>query len=95
MKYSINVALNGKHLFATHDRSIKTQHELLTLLVLFDAKFPESEGYAITASSEESYSTTIDVTQALRSKKISKDKRTLYQRLFEELKGHTARSPRK
>lgn len=47
MYYEINVALNGKHLFATHERSIRSEWKLLQVLRIFEEKFPESDGYSI------------------------------------------------
>lgn len=48
--YEINVALNGKHLFATAPRSCITRSEYKKVLAIFKKKFPESEGYSITAT---------------------------------------------
>lgn len=45
--YEINVALNGKHLFATASRSCITESEYKKVLAIFKEKFPESEGYQI------------------------------------------------
>lgn len=47
MHYEINVALNGSHLFATHERSIVDKEKLEELKKLFKEKFPESEGYSL------------------------------------------------
>lgn len=47
MYYEINVTLNGKHLFATTERSITTQAKLDEMYKLFSEKFPESEGYKL------------------------------------------------
>lgn len=47
MYYEINVTLNGKHLFATAERSITTQAKLEEMYKLFSEKFPESEGYEL------------------------------------------------
>lgn len=50
MGYEINVALNGKHLFATHERSLqgKLLIDALDVFHLVAEKFPESEGYTVT-----------------------------------------------
>lgn len=48
--YEINVALNGTHLFATHERSITNVFELKKILPILIEKFPESEGYTILIS---------------------------------------------
>lgn len=50
MGYEINVSLNGKHLFATHERSITYTWDLERVLPIFLEKFPESEGYEVTVT---------------------------------------------
>ncbi len=47
MGYEINISLNGKHLFATHERSLQNEREMKRCLKIFMEKFPESEGYNI------------------------------------------------
>ena len=47
MYYEINVSLNGKHLFATAERSITNNLKAEKIYNLFKEKFPESEGYKI------------------------------------------------
>lgn len=47
MYYEINVVLNGKHFFATSERSITTKDKLLETMKVFKRKFPEREGYSI------------------------------------------------
>ena len=49
MYYEINVALYGKHLFATSDRSIVDKDKLKAVLAIIRAKFPVNEGYEVTA----------------------------------------------
>ena len=48
--YEVNVSLNGRHLFATHERSITTREQAAKLLGLLVAKFPHYEGYKVTLS---------------------------------------------
>lgn len=48
--YEINVALNGFHFFATDPRSCPTKNEYKELLKVIKEKFPESEGYNVTAT---------------------------------------------
>ena len=55
--YEINISLNGKHLFATDSRSIQNQAELEKVIPIFKEKFPESEGYKITATKVNCYGT--------------------------------------
>ena len=50
MYYEINVSLNGKHLFATSERSIVNYEQAKEMYKLFMEKFPESEGYKLTVS---------------------------------------------
>lgn len=50
MYYELNVALNGKHFFATAPRSITDQHTASAMFVLFREKFPEVDGYTITCT---------------------------------------------
>ena len=47
MYYEINVSLNGKHLFATAERSIHSEEKMIEMYELFCGKFPENEGYKI------------------------------------------------
>lgn len=48
--YEINVSLNGKHLFATAPRSCTIRCEYEKVLNILKRKFPESEGYEVTAT---------------------------------------------
>lgn len=48
MYYEICVSLNGRHLFATAERSITDIHKANTVYKLFKEKFPEADGYKIT-----------------------------------------------
>lgn len=45
--YEINVALNGRHFFATHERSIVSLEDLKKIYPILSAKFPEVEGFNI------------------------------------------------
>lgn len=47
MYYEINVALNGKHFFATDKRSINNKNKLEEVYKVFKEKFPKEEGYDI------------------------------------------------
>lgn len=48
--YELNVSLNGKHLFATHPRSLTHPMDAAKLKELFEKKFPASKGYQIDVS---------------------------------------------
>lgn len=50
MYYEINVSLNGKHFFATTERSITDKQKLIEVYNVFLEKFPKSEGYGITVT---------------------------------------------
>ena len=45
--YEINVSLNGKHLFATAERSITNKQKMEEMYKLFEQKFPKSKGYTL------------------------------------------------
>ena len=47
MYYEINVALDGKHFFATAKRSINNKNKLEEVYKVFKEKFPKEEGYSI------------------------------------------------
>lgn len=47
MYYEINVSLNGKHFFATAERSISGEWKLKEVYKVLKEKFPEEEGYKI------------------------------------------------
>lgn len=48
--YEINVAKDGKHYFATHERSLTATKEAENALKDFKKRFPEEEGFSITIS---------------------------------------------
>lgn len=50
MYYEVNVALKGKHFFATAPRSITDIDKLKEVFFVLNTKFPESEGYTISVS---------------------------------------------
>ncbi len=50
MNYEINVSKNGRHVFATHEKSINTLREATDIILRLDKAFPQSEGYFITIS---------------------------------------------
>lgn len=50
MYYEINVAHNGRHLFATHERSVRDEKVARELTKTFREKFPELEGYSVTCT---------------------------------------------
>ena len=50
MYYEINVSKNGKHYFATAERSITSHTQAEGLYMVFKEKFPENEGYEISVT---------------------------------------------
>lgn len=50
MYFEINVSLNGRHFFATSERSIQDAGKAESLYKVFLKKFPESEGYRVTVT---------------------------------------------
>lgn len=48
--YEINVALNGRHYFATAPRSLTTSKAASNMLIDFVKRFPASEGFNISVS---------------------------------------------
>lgn len=48
--YEINVSLNGKHFFATDERSCVTEHDMKKVLAELQKRMPESDGFVITVT---------------------------------------------
>ena len=48
MGYEINVSKNGKHYFATHDRSLPYTKEAEEAFKDFKTRFPLEEGFEVT-----------------------------------------------
>lgn len=61
MYYEINVALNGKHFFATNERSVTNKTKLNEIYNVFREKFPPEEGYGITVSFIETIGKSVDM----------------------------------
>lgn len=61
MYYEINVTLNGKHLFATAERSITNKWKLKEVYDIIKNKFPKEEGYDISVSKYETTGKSVDV----------------------------------
>ena len=61
MYYEINVALHGKHFFATADRSIQSESKLKDVYKVLKEKFPESEGYQLDVKKWETIGTFINM----------------------------------
>lgn len=63
MYYEINVSLNGRHFFATAERSITNKWKLEEVYRVFKNRFPKEEGYDITVSHIETYGKHINMEQ--------------------------------
>lgn len=61
MYYEINVALNGRHFFATDKRSITYSAKLKEVYEVFVEKFPPEEGYTIDVTYWETVGKGVDV----------------------------------
>lgn len=59
--YEINVAKDGRHFFATAERSITNQWDFEKVIATIREKFPESEGYKVTATAEYQFGMSIDM----------------------------------
>lgn len=50
MYYEITVSVNGRHLFATAERSVIADWQLNIIYDIFTRKFPIEEGYKISVT---------------------------------------------
>jgi hypothetical protein len=50
MYYEFNVAKNGRHFFATAERSVTTETEAEVMHNVLTEKFPKSEGYSVSCT---------------------------------------------
>jgi hypothetical protein len=50
MTIEFNISKDGKHFFATHERSCNDSKKAEKLKLVFEEKFPSSEGYEISIS---------------------------------------------
>lgn len=63
MYYEINVALNGRHFFATAERSVTSQSQLKKVYPTIKAAFPESEGYTVTVTKQSMIGESVDLVE--------------------------------
>lgn len=61
MYYEINVALNGKHFFATAERSITNKWKLKEVYSVLRDKFPQKEGYDISVTFYETFGKSVNM----------------------------------
>lgn len=64
MYYEINVSKNGRHFFATAERSITNLTQAEAMYMIFKEKFPESEGYQISVTQWNKVGKSIDMNEA-------------------------------
>ena len=57
--YEINVAKNGRHFFATAERSARDSGEARQLIDEITKRFPETDGYTVSATYWEARGTTV------------------------------------
>lgn len=50
MSFEINVAKRGKHVFATHERSLSSLRQTAEVVSRLELAFPEAEGYTISVT---------------------------------------------
>src|SRR5687768_9933486 len=50
MYFQIHIAINGKHIFSTDERSTQDAATLMQVAKVLNEKFPTSEGYSLTVS---------------------------------------------
>lgn len=60
MWYEINVSKDGKHYFATHERSITTVDKAYEILTRFKRTMPEEEGFTYILTRKETIGITLD-----------------------------------
>ena len=63
MYIEFNISLNGKHFFATTERSCTNSEQAKVLNEVLQTKFPKSEGYKITATLNPQRSYGIDLSK--------------------------------
>jgi len=63
MYYEINVSKDGRHLFATAQRSITSKSDLKKIYPVIKVKFPEEEGYKLMVSEHPEVSKYIDTSE--------------------------------
>ena len=71
MYYEINIALNGRHFFATDKRSITYIKDLQIKLKVMMEKFPKEEGYTISVSEHPEVSKGLDIQEILDYKQTN------------------------
>jgi hypothetical protein len=68
MHYEINVSHEGRHLFATHERSIRSVEECKRVLEEVVKRFPKEDGFTVTVTRYDNVGKNIDPQVILRPK---------------------------
>lgn len=63
--FEINVALNGRHYFATHERSITSAEKCVEIATELEKRFPVSDGFHISISGQVAYGHQLDINGVL------------------------------
>lgn len=63
MHYEINISLNGKHFFATSERSITSDYKLREVYDALKNKFNENDGYSFDVIKYQTVGTVIDINE--------------------------------
>ena len=58
--YAINVAKNGQHFFATHNRSLRTKRKAEQVYAEMLDRFPHSEGWDVSITKQFAYGKAFD-----------------------------------
>lgn len=64
--YEINVAKNGMHLFATHERSLTSEQKALEAFMELRTRFPSGEGFSVSMTYMERIGRPVDVELMLK-----------------------------
>lgn len=65
MMYEINVSKDGWHFFATSERSLRNDSELIAVYPIIAEKFPEAEGYHVSVTRHYEYDTDVDINRIM------------------------------
>ena len=63
--YEINVSKDGRHFFATSERSLRNDSELIAVYPIIAEKFPEAEGYRISVTRHYEYNRGVDINRIM------------------------------
>lgn len=67
MRYELNVSRDGKHFFATHERSLTDFDSAMKMFVFFKMTFPASDGFEVTLTRWEERGTEVATTMETKA----------------------------